>query len=891
MATRKPRSPQTAPAAGETAVGAYKPVDSTKHDKGQAPPERAHIPSSEEQGYEQQAIEGLPTIKNIALNPITTRGQDPELYWLGKYGAADDAQHLSVDIRSLYRHEHIAPEKIVAKLYSLAGKNDAQNELFTHEVFGNPLALDELDKPLSYYQQHGKWQNRLIQGDSELVMTSLLEREGMAGQVQCIYIDPPYGIKYGSNWQMRLNDRNVKDGADEHLSGEAEVIKAFRDTWELGIHSYLSYLRDRLLIARELLNESGSCFVQISDENVHLVRCVMDEVFGSGNFVSLISYSTTSGIPGVKLSRTGDYLVWYAKDVALVKYRQLFAPKQLGDPSAAEYKWALANDGSIRSLTDDERAGLVPVSDKERVFRYGPLSSTGWSDTGSLPFQYKGKSYSPSSSNHWKVTLSGLENLAKKGLIIERKSSLAYYLFLDNYPVSPIANSWFDTKWGFDAGEKAYVVQTNRKVIERCLLMTTDPGDLVLDPTCGSGTTAFVAEQWGRRWITTDTSRIALNIAKTRLMTATFPWYRLVDTATQDVRHGFVYKTVPHVTLKSLANNEPPETETLYDQPEIDKKKLRVAGPFTVETLQADEPLAPGQLQAAERDVDGTRRFIDHVFEHLKSAGVKNGAKGEAAVFTRVDLINDREGALHAEGWYGTAAGERKAYLHIGPQFGTVGRLAVNAAVKSCSARGDADWLLVLGFGFESDIENRQVTRRVGSFEVTKVRMHDDLMQAGLIKKDKKAASFVTIGEPDIALHRLADGRVQVEICGLDIYDPIRDEVKARSAADISYWMLDERYDGSNFVATQVFFCGGDKDEFAKFRRGLTNLAAASVKKNAEHMLKVNIDDEAFERVYGFKSHPTLPDAKNPRLAVRVISQFGEESTEVLRLDDKSTAA
>ena len=238
MATRKPRSPQTAPAAGETAVGAYKPVDSTKHDKGQAPPERAHIPSSEEQGYEQQAIEGLPTIKNIALNPITTRGQDPELYWLGKYGAADDAQHLSVDIRSLYRHEHIAPEKIVAKLYSLAGKNDAQNELFTHEVFGNPLALDELDKPLSYYQQHGKWQNRLIQGDSELVMTSLLEREGMAGQVQCIYIDPPYGIKYGSNWQMRLNDRNVKDGADEHLSGEAEVIKAFRDTWELGIHSY-----------------------------------------------------------------------------------------------------------------------------------------------------------------------------------------------------------------------------------------------------------------------------------------------------------------------------------------------------------------------------------------------------------------------------------------------------------------------------------------------------------------------------------------------------------------------------------------------------------------------------------------------------------------------------
>ena len=432
--------------------------------------------------------------------------------------------------------------------------------------------------------------------------------------------------------------------------------------------------------------------------------------------------------------------------------------------------------------------------------------------------------------------------------------------------------------------DKMYVVQTGQKIIQRCILMTTDPGDLVLDPTCGSGTTAFVAEQWGRRWISTDTSRIALNIAKTRLMTATFPWYRLVDTATQDVRHGFVYKTVPHVTLKSLANNEPPETETLYDQPEVDKKKLRVAGPFTVETLQADEPLAPDQLQAAERDVDGTQRFIDRIFEHLKSAGVKNGARGETAVFTRVDIINDVDGALHAEGWYETAAGERKAYLHIGPQFGTVGKLAVNAALRSCAARGDADWLLVLGFGFESDIENRQVTRRVGSFEVTKVRMHDDLMQEGLIKKDKKAASFVTIGEPDIALHRLADDRVQVEIRGLDIYDPIRDEVKARSAADISYWMLDEAYDGSNFVPTQVFFCGGDKDEFAKFRRGLASLAAASVKKNAEHMLKVQIDDQAFERVYGFKSHPVKPDAEHPRLAVRVISQFGEESTKVMRV-------
>ncbi|OUM03826.1 hypothetical protein A8M77_03715 [Variovorax sp. JS1663] len=858
-------------------MGSYKPVDALHHDKGQAPVERPYIPSSEEKGAEADAIAGLPTQKRVPLNPVTRRGQDPELYWLDKYGPDDAQAELDVDIRSLYRHEHIAPEKIIASLYRLRGRDDAQNELFTHELFGNPLAMDELDKPLSYYKQPNKWQNRMIQGDSLLVMASLLEREGMAEQVQCIYIDPPYGIKYGSNWQMRLNDRNVKDGADENLSGEPEVIKAFRDTWELGIHSYLNYLRDRLLVARELLSASGSCFVQISDENVHLVRALMDEVFGSQNFHATIPFKKTGGLAGATLTVTTDFLIWYAKDLSTMKFRPLFLERGIGDEGGGAFRFALLPTGEVRSLSS--LSGVLPTGSK--LCQSVSLTSQDHSATRTVAYSFNGQQFIPPHDRHWSVDVPhGLDRLAGQKRLFVAGSSLRFASLLEDNPVVPLSNLWVDTGSGSFTEDQRYVVQTATKVIQRCILMTTDPGDLVLDPTCGSGTTAHVAEQWGRRWITTDTSRIALNIAKTRLMTATYPWYRLVDVTGQDVRHGFVYKTVPHVTLKSLANDEPPETKTLYDQPEIDRKKLRVAGPFTVETLQADEPLAPGDMATAERDADSAQRFVDRIFEHLKSAGVKNGAKGETAVFTRVELINDPDGALHAEGWYDTAAGERKAYLHIGPQFGTVSRVAVNQAVRACGRRGDADWLLALGFGFESDIENRSVTRRVGSFEVTKVRMHDDLMQEGLIKKDKKAASFVTIGEPDIALVR-EDGQVQVEIRGLDIYDPIRDEVTARSASDISYWMLDADYDGSNFVPTQVFFCGGDKDEFDKFQRGLSALATASVKKNAERMLKVELDEEAFERVYGFRSHP-VPLKRGRKLAVRVISQFGEESTKVL---------
>jgi adenine-specific DNA-methyltransferase len=886
MVTRKkstPKAPTSASqaSAGESAIGSYKPVDSLKHDKGLEPVQRLHIPSREEAGQEADAVADKPTVKGIGLNPVTHRGQDPELFWMHKYGNDDQQKQLEVDIRSLYRHEHIAPEKIIARLYSLKGKTDAQNELFVNELFGNPLAMDELDKPLSYYKQPGNWQNRLIQGDSLLTMTSLLEREGMAGQVQCVYMDPPYGIKYGSNWQMRLNDRNVKDGADENLSGEPEVIKAFRDTWELGIHSYLSYLRDRLLVAKELLSTSGSCFVQISDENVHLVRCLMDEVFGSENFVAQINYKSMMPLESGRLESVFDYVIWFAKSKDQLKYRNLYVPKNLSGNS--EFVFADTTDGDYRKITSEEKETLEKTVKDLSIFKRSDLNSSGYTPSCTYPIEFKGKVFESNAGKSWRTTKNGVQRLIEKNRLFVLGTRLYYKMYFNDFPYTSMVNSWNDT---IESESRQYVVQTTRSVIARCILMTTDPGDLVLDPTCGSGTTAYVAEQWGRRWITSDTSRIALNIAKTRLMTATFPWYKLVDVSGQDVRHGFVYKTVPHVTLKSLANDEPPETETLYDQPELDKKKLRVAGPFTVETLQNFEPTAPEDIAEASVSVDKVQRFLDNVFEHLKTAGIKTGAQGETAVFSRVDIINDDSGALHAEGWYAAQANgqpiERKAYLHIGPQFGTVSKQAANEALKACRQRADADWLVLLGFGFESDVDSRVVNLKVGSFQVTKARMHDDLMQDGLIKKDKKAASFVTIGEPDIGLVRSGD-TVVVEIRGLDIYDPIQDILKPRSVSDINFWMLDDDYDGSNFVPTQVFFCGGEKDEFDKFKRGLSQLAAASIKKNAERTLKIEMDDEAFGRVYGHISHP-VPSVKGKKLAVRVVSQFGEECTKVLTL-------
>jgi adenine-specific DNA-methyltransferase len=885
-----------------------KKIDSIKHNKET----RVHIPSKEEAGYEDanEKVRSGKKILEIPKNPVVHRGQDPELFWLNKYGNDDRDDLLSIDIRSLYRHEHIAPEKLIKNLYRITETPSDQLDLFSiNELFGNALEKDELEKVGEYYQHQDGWTNRLIQGDSHLVMASLLEREGMAGQVQTIYFDPPYGIKYGGNWQIKLNNRDVKDGNDEALTGEPEQIKAFRDTWELGIHSYLSYLRDRLLIAKELLTESGSCFVQISDENVHLVRSLMDEVFGSENFVSLITTKKSGGMSQDLINNISDYILWYTKDITHVKCRPLFIEKSLSEGSGARYNQVEEIDGKIRPITFEETINPKLLPKGAKVFLGGPLTSQTPSNTTVYEFELNGKKYHPKNRG-WSTNVLGMSKLVQKKRIIQTKDFVNFKIYFDDFPVVNMSNLWTDTM-GTAEQEKKYVVQTTRKVIERCLLMTTDPGDLVLDPTCGSGTTAFVAEQWGRRWITIDTSRIALNIAKQRLMTAVFPFYKLYDETNEDIRQGFIYKTVPHITLKSLANDEPPSTETLYDQPEIDKKKLRVSGPFTVETLQNFEPVSPEELDDEIRVNEEEGAFEEVIKQHLISAGVKNGRKDEHVIFTRIELLS--HSYLHAEGFYQTAKGEAKAYFHIGPKFGTVSKKSVSEAVKECQSRGDAAWLIILGFSFESDIQGSSQTMSVGNFEVTKARIHDDLLQEGLKKKPaKSAASFVTIGEPDLILLDYKDiegknyaaskgiiiedsasygkpsfnvgQKVCVQINGLDIYDPIKDEVKPRNVSEIAYWMVDDDYDGSNFVVKQVFFCGGDKTEFDKWKRGLSDAAKQDTKKKVEKTLKIEIDDEAFDRLYGHISHPIEIKHPGQKIAVRMISQFGEESTKVMTL-------
>ena len=881
------------------------PVKSIRH-KGQ---KRVHIPSGEEAGYEAASpfVQAKDT-REFPKNPIVHRGQDPELYWLNKYGEDNGDTPLAVDLRSLYRHEHIAPEALIKGLYRIVATEDRQQPdlgFSVNELFGNIVSHEELEKVSDYYTHSDGWTNRLIQGDSLLVMTSLLEREGMAEQVQCIYIDPPYGIKYGSNWQVKLNSRTVVDGQDDSLTAEPELVKAYRDTWELGIHSYLGYLRNRLLVAKELLHQSGSCFVQISDENIHLVRCLMDEVFGSANFIALINFNKTSSSSSERLGSVSDYLVWYARDSEKLKYRQLYLSKQAGAVGASGYTFVELKGGTRRRMTTEEQTNISTMPEGSRILTLDNLTSQRPAQGNDVrEFQFRGRTFHPGRGT-FKTDLRGLTSLAGANRLEPVGNTLRFVRYLEDFAVFPISNSWSDTSVAGFASDKVYVVQTNPKVIQRCILMTTDPGDLVLDPTCGSGTTAFVAEQWGRRWITIDTSRIALNIAKTRLMTATFPFYTLYQSEEGkravaerkgkpghypivqerdksqplrgcDVRYGFVYKKVPHITLGSIANNEPPEEETLYDQPIEDKKRLRVAGPFTVETLQNYEPTSPQELARQREDVEELAGFEDTVFEHLRSAGIKTGDKAANAVFTRIERLSSAE--LHAEGFYGTNGGEKKAYLHIGPKFGTVSKQAVTEAIKACRDKRDADWLLILGFAFESGIT--ELSRSFGNFQVSIVRMHDDLLQEGLLKRDKKAASFVTIGEPDIRLNRDGD-TATVEIVGLDIYDPIRDEVKSRDVHDINYWMLDDNYDGSNFVVRQVFFCGGDKDEFDDWKKGLSNLAFTSSKKKVEQTLKIEIDDEAFANTYGHKSRPFLVK-KGKKIAVRVISQFGEETTKVV---------
>lgn len=861
---------------------------------------RASIPDSTHQGEEEGVVANQP--KESEYNMFRhnfQRGRDPELYWLNKYKNDDEDTEdprLKIDIRSLYKHEDVRPEAIIDNLYDLHEQKDEsaklQLDLFGDNDFEDE---DELKRLAGYYTHNDNWKNRLIQGDSLLVMNSLLNREGMAGQVQCVYMDPPYGIKYGSNWQMKLNDRNVTDGKDANITGEPEMIKAYRDTWELGIHSYLSYLRDRLIVARELLNESGSCFVQISDENVHIVRNIMDEVFGGENFVNQIIYQKTTGAgsPNELLAPASvcDYIIWYAKNKDDLKFRKLFVAKTFGGEGSSAYKKLELVTGERLSISEwEKKSGSVfdykkrPVGSK--VYALDNLTSQSGGENARFPIQFEGKEYKLTSGS-WKTSQQGISRLISLNRIsTSQKGGIGYVRYFEDFPAQPISCLWTDTVGQNQmGGEKLYVVQSAIKPIQRCILMTTDPGDLVLDPTCGSGTTAFISEQWGRRWITIDTSRIALNIAKKRLLTATFPYYTLFAGENGNIRQGFKYKTIPHVTLKSLANNLPTPEEILYDQPEEDKKRIRVSGPFTVETLQSLDVSSPETLNDKNEDFDEYALFTERIFANLKSNGIRNGAKKQQAIMYSMEHLD--EPYLNAKGYFKTDDGKDNCvYFMIGPKFGTVSKKAVNEAVKAFRHHLDeSSWLAILGFSFEDNIESGEnKDYNFGTFQVSKVRMSDDLLQEGLLKKDKKAGSFIIIGEPDVSLVKDDAEHYHVEINGMDMYDPIKDEVKARNVNDIAYWEMDDNYTESLFKVRSIHFCGGDKKEFSNWRKGLDSVAKQLARKRAEHTLKLEFNDELWDNLYGFKSEP-ISYEKGKKIAVRVVSQFGEEATKVLTME------
>ena len=620
---------------------------------------------------------------------------DPSLQWAGK------AEHLSFEVPtvSLHVHERIDPRTIIeaVKLRNGSG-GDQQMSLFATE------RAEPLRHAVEFYRHAHGWSNRLVAGDSLLVMNSLLEKEGLGGKVQMIYIDPPYGIRYGSNFQPFVNKRDVKDCADDDLTQEPETLKAFRDTWELGIHSYLTYLRDRLLLAKELLHESGSCFVQIGDENLHHIRQLMDDVFGPENFVAQISFKKTGGQSSSLLPVICDIIVMYARSKKHVKYRQLSVKKVPGGEGATNYTWIEELNGARRPLTAEEkRTWRLPEG--ARVLQPYPLFSEGPSKTD-RPFTWNGLIFKPSSNSHWKTTAAGLEKLAAINRLVAQGVTLRFVNYLTDYPVTPITNVWTDTQISGFSSDRVYVVQTLPLVIQRCLLMTTDPGDLVLDPTCGSGTTAYVAEQWGRRWITTDTSRVAITLAKQRLMTATFDYYALAH-PDQGVGSGFRYKTVPHVTLKNIANNPEiregmtreqidraiakyADTEMLYDQPEIDKKKLRVTGPFTVEAVPAPQVKTVEEiLDAAPQQADAS---IARSGETLRQGEwrdelARTGIRGKGGQHLRLARLEPLPGCrwLHADGETSDEGAERLV-VSFGPEHAPLEQRQVAQAIDEAQS-------------------------------------------------------------------------------------------------------------------------------------------------------------------------------------------------------------
>ncbi|ARO88768.1 site-specific DNA-methyltransferase [Nitrosospira lacus] len=784
----------------------------------------------------------------------------PFLNWAGKA----ERQQISVPTLPLFVHERHSTQAILEtlKAHKATGTN--------LDLFGD-AELDIADK-LDAYQHTGPWTNRLVLGDSLQVMNSLLEYEGMGGQVQMIYFDPPYGVKFGSNFQPFVRDKKVKDnhGKDEYMIREPEMVKAYRDTWELGLHSYLAYLRDRLLLAKNILTESGSVFVQISDENVHHVRQVLDEVFGAENFISQISFQTTSGFDSNTLPTLGDFLLWYAKSKAILKCNKAYEaqPIMLGEGNA---RWVLLKDGSYRGLTAEEKRGDASIPSEAKLYKPDNIQSQGASKEPQ-PFSYLGKTYSPGANSHWKANYpKGMERLAEAGRIHVAKNSIQYIRYADDFPYQQIGNIWTDTLTGSFTDEKLYVVQTGLKVAERCILMATNPGDLVMDITCGSGTTAVVAEQWGRRWITCDTSRVPLALARQRLLTATFPWYRLKNRS-QGPSGGFVYERkqnrkgeeigglVPHITLKSIANNEEPETVTLVNRPEVNKKITRVCGTFTVEaTIHAAMTLAEEDSQVADASKVTTspRAYLDRMIEVLRQSKTLQLPGNLRLELENVRPLADRE-HLHAEATVKNGV-EKRIAIVFGPEDGAIGSEYVFNAHTEALQQGFQQLFL---FGFAIQAKAREMLDKL-KIRTTYIAVTPDVVMSDLLKTSKASEIFSITGLPDVTLEPVGqkqDGMPlhQVAVKGLDIFRPDTMETDSVEAENLPCWMLDANYNGMAFCASQVFF------------------PKTGAWDNLQKSLKGNFNESVWEHLAGTVSEPFALGDKR-RIAVKVIDDRGNE--------------
>lgn len=806
------------------------PVTSYKHKDT-----RVRIPTQEES----QVLtprEKRPIKKVYQYDPSL----DPQLNWAGK---AEQGSQFGVSTVPIYQQEKIAPEAIIARLKQGA-------TLDTQLTFLGTTATEQFEKAVSFYEHEDNWQNRMILGDSLLVMNSLLEKERMRGKVQCIYIDPPYGIKFGSNWQVSTRNKEVKDNKINDFIRQPEQVKAFRDTWELGIHSYLSYLRDRLILSREMLTETGSCFIQISDENVHLVRILMDEVFGGDNFCSLITFQKTGSIASSGLGSTVDYIVWYAKDKEKFKYRQLFDQRIKGSASLDRYDYVETEDGQLVRLSSAQVKGEEDAPTGKR-FRLTTLLSDGEPKI-SKPFLFNGKAFPLRSGKHWKTDPEkGGASLVSKNRIIQMGNTLWYKRYLNDFPVIPISDRWESLQIG---QELTYVVQTSSEVIKRCILMSTDTGDIVLDPTCGSGTSAYVAEQWGRRWITIDTSRVAMALARTRLMTAKYPYYRLKD---ENIRNGFVYKSVPHITLKSLANDEPAEQEILHDQPILNNDIIRVAGPFTVESL------SPHRVSDAQEMVS-SENFVETVVSNLLKSGVQTGKKEERMEFVNLDILPSGP-EVQAIGEYKSADGLKKVAVSIGPEFGSIDDDFIRDAASV--AKRFASMLVVAGTSFEASAFSEPSD--VNGLRVMKVKINPDLSMGDLLKKTGSGNLFLAFGDPDVQVRESKEGYV-VEVIGVDVYDPVKSEIRSSGSGDpdhdIAAWFLDTNYDGRAFFVTQAYFPGGN-NPFEKLKKAL----------------KADINEEVWDSLNSTVSR-SFAKPSTGKVAVKVINHYGDEAMRVIEL-------